>query len=109
MSNVKVRLVSRRLSEGRVQHKVFFGSGWGAFVESNRLEKGDDVIFSLVAKSKFVIHVFKPTGTLKQRNSKPTCVLDRLIDLQPDATHFCKQDRITVGVERSVGARRSVL
>ena len=58
-SNGKVWLVG---VGGTCSAQVGFRLGWHAFIADNKLQRGDQLLFTLVAKSRFTVHVFNRLG-----------------------------------------------
>lgn len=60
----KVRL---KIQLSKVQARVSFASGWRDFSRAHQLERGDLLLFSVVAESKFVVFLFSQAGKLIRR------------------------------------------
>ena len=59
--------VKVRISREHTRQKVLFGRGWREFVMENGVEVGDELIFCVVAMSKFVVYIFCQNGNPKKK------------------------------------------
>lgn len=58
------------------QSNAGFGRGWMSFVGDNNLKKGNQILFTLISKSRFTVHIFNKSGletaTSLGTNADPT-------------------------------------